>query len=62
MLIRPGFLFFLVPDDFLTSHQDGARFWSHRGGFGPVWWPHMRHIDYALKPATIDNAKPKDKR
>jgi len=22
----------------------------------------MRHIDYVLKPATIDNAKPKDKR
>jgi hypothetical protein len=22
----------------------------------------MRHINYVLKPATIDNAKPKDKR
>ena len=35
---------------------------SHRGGGGPAWWPHMRHINCVLTPATIDNAKPKDKR
>ncbi len=28
----------------------------------PFWVAPMRHINYVLKPATIDNAKPKDKR
>jgi len=61
-LIRLGFLSFWVSGRFLTSHLDGATFGATGGGRGPVWWPDMRHINYVLKPATIDNAKPKDKR
>lgn len=46
----------------MTSHRKRVHVRGHRGGGGPVWWPHLRHINYVLKPATIDNAKPKDKR
>ena len=45
---------------------DIARVWGHIQGHGvgggPEWIPSMRHVNYTLKPATIDNAKAKAKR
>jgi hypothetical protein len=56
-LTRLGLLSSGVSGCFLTSQSDGAAF----GATGGCPWPHLGQI-YVLKPPTIGNAKPTDKR
>jgi len=55
-------LSFRVSGGFSTSQRDGATAGATGGGRGPIWGsPHATHQP-RLTPATIDNAKPKDRR
>ena len=52
----------MVSDGFLTWPTDGPHWGPQRASVAPSEAVFMRHVNYVLKPVTIDNAKAKDKR